>query len=328
MFFGGYQSLESEAALRSRVVEWRDNAALESLTAETLRQITLSEGVDFATALLFDRFQRSPTRAKFIRQIDMLRQSAPHSSAKIDAKIVIVPGALYIERPDMGGDGRIIREVVAGFGLQADLIPLSSFGSVENNAALIRDWLGQHPQERIVLVSLSKGGADLKHALSAPDAPEIFRNVVAWINVCGPLSGSRMADWILESKLHTWFFRWKLRWQKRDFRFITEMRHDGNGPLASPLCLPPMLKLVTLIGFPLHRHMTTRFSRFCHRTLAPAGPNDGTTLLADLHSVPGDIYPAWGMDHYFHPESDAKKLVTAVLRYLAETGPAQKSSPP
>jgi hypothetical protein len=328
MSFGGDPLPASEADLLARAAQWPDHAALESLTAETLRQITRREGVDFATALLFDRFQKSPERVTFIHRINALRQAVPSGPAKVYAKIVIVPGALYLERPDMGGDGRVIREVAADFGLQTDLIPLSSFGSVTTNAALIRTWLGQHSQERIILVSLSKGGADLKLALPAPDAPEIFRDVIAWINVCGPLSGSRMADWILESRLRTWFFRWKLRWQRRDFQFVTDMRRDGNGLLASPLRLPPTLKLVTLIGFPLHRHMTTRFSRFCHRILAPAGPNDGTTSLADLQAVPGDIYPAWGMDHYFRPENKAKKLVAAVLQYLAETGSAPKSFPP
>jgi len=76
------------------------------------------------------------------------------------------------------------------------------------------------------------------------------------------------------------------------------------------------MRMVSLIGFPLHQHMTTKFSRFCHRTIGSYGPNDGTTLLTDLHTVPGDIYPVWGMDHYFRPESEAKNLVAAILRYL------------
>jgi hypothetical protein len=316
MFFGGDKSPDDETALLARAAQWPEHAALASLTAEALRQITEREGVDFATAVLFDRFQKAPERARFIHRIDALRKSDPTGPAKIDAKIVIVPGALYRERPDMGGDGRVVREVAESLGLQTDLIPLASFGSARKNAGLIRDWMEQHAGERIILVSLSKGGADLKLALSASDAPDTFRNVVAWINVCGPLSGTRMANWILESRVRSWFFRWKLRCQKRDYQLITDLRHGDGGPLDIALRPPATMKPVTLIGFPLRRHMTTRFSRFCHRTLAPAGPNDGTTLLADLHSVPGEIYPAWGMDHYFRPENEAKRLVAAVLQYL------------
>jgi hypothetical protein len=78
------------------------------------------------------------------------------------------------------------------------------------------------------------------------------------------------------------------------------------------------MRILTLIGFPLHRHMTTAFSRFCHRTLAPFGPNEGTTSLAELRECPGEVYPSWGMDHYFRPENDAKRLIAAVLHFLAD----------
>jgi len=318
MLFRRNKSSDYESSLLHRAATWPEHPTLESLTGKTLQQIAQREGVDFATALLFDRFQKSPERAQFIQRINMQRRSPGSSLAKNDTKVVIVPGALYVERPDMGGDGRIIREVAANLGLQTDLIPLTSFGSVVKNAGLIRVWLEQHSQERIILVSLSKGGADLKLAMSAPGAPNAFRNVVAWINVCGPLSGSHMANWLLESRVRTWFFRWKFRCQNRDFQFVTDLRHADDAPLGFPLRPPSAMKMVSLIGFPLRQHMTTRFSRFCHRILATSGPNDGTTSLADLHAVPGEIYPVWGMDHYFRPESEAKNLVAAILHYLAE----------
>lgn len=312
-----FKTTESENSLRQRAATWPEWPTLESLNSETLRQITRQQGVDFATALLFDRFCKSPERSEFIQQIDALRQVPGSLPASIDAKVVIVPGALYLERPDMGGDGRIVREVANCLGLKTDLIPLASFGSVKTNASLIRDWLKQHQQERIILVSLSKGGADLKLAMSEPDTPELFQNVVAWINVCGPLSGSRMANWILESRIRTWFFQCKLRWQNRDFQFVADMRHGDDATLNFHLSPPTAIQMVSLIGFPLHQHMTTRFSRFCHRTIGSYGPNDGTTSLADLQAVPGEIYPVWGMDHYFRPESEARNLVAAMLQHLA-----------
>jgi hypothetical protein len=76
--------------------------------------------------------------------------------------------------------------------------------------------------------------------------------------------------------------------------------------------------MITVIGFPLKQHMTSRLSRSCHRTLAQWGPTDGTTSLSDLVGWPGDVYPAWGMDHYFRPEAEARNLIAAVLRDLIE----------
>jgi hypothetical protein len=218
----------------------------------------------------------------------------------------------------MGGDGRVVRGVAEKMGWQTDLIPLLSLGSVAENALLLRRWFEQHSKERIILVSLSKGGADFKMALATTEASSLFRNVVAWVNVCGPLNGSHMANWVLTSRIRTWFFRLKFLWQKRNFQFITDLRHDENAPLAFPLRPPPSMKVLSLIGFPLQQHMTTRFSRFCHRTLATCGPNDGTTLLSDLSQWPDEIYPAWGMDHYFRPEKEARSLVAAMFQHLAE----------
>src|SRR4029077_621822 len=118
----------------------------------------------------------------------------------------------------------------------------------------------------------------------------------------GPLDGTRVADWILAGRLRTWFFRLKFRWQKRDFDFITELSRGPGGPLHFTLRLPERMKLLSLVGFPLRRHINTRFSGVCHRYLAGYGPNDGTTLLSDLSEWPGEIYPVWSADHYFRPE--------------------------
>jgi hypothetical protein len=95
------KTAETENSLRRRAATWPECPTLESLNSETLRHITQREGVDFATALLFDRFCKSRERSGFIQQIDALRQFPSPLPASIDAKVVIVPGALYLERPDM-----------------------------------------------------------------------------------------------------------------------------------------------------------------------------------------------------------------------------------
>src|SRR5262249_54784231 len=106
--------------------------------------------------------------------------------------------------------------------------------------------------------------------------------------------------------------------QRRDFRFVTGLCRDNGSRLNFPFRPPPPMKVLNLIGFPLRRHMTTRFSRFCHRTLASWGPNDGTTCLSDVCSWSGEVYPVWGADHYFQPANLARELVSALLCYLAE----------
>jgi hypothetical protein len=116
--------------------------------------------------------------------------------------------------------------------------------------------------------------------------------------------------------------RWKFRMQGRDFHFLTDLRQGRDTLLDLPWQPAPVMKIVSVIGFPLRRHVTGRYSRFCHRTLSAHGPNDGTTSLSDLQDWPGEIYPVWGMDHYFRPEQVAQRLIAAVLQYVLEEVPA------
>jgi len=314
-----------EIALRQRAAEWLEFPVLENLSGEGLKTLSNRAGVDFATAVLFDRFLKSARHGPFIQQIDALRQDTTRFTSLPDTKVVIVPGALYQERPDLGGDGRLVREVAERFGYETALIPLASFGSVTTNVQLLCDWLQAHRHQRMILVSLSKGSADLKQALARPEASEVFHNVLTWVNVCGPLNGTRMANWVLDGRLRSWFFRAKCRWQKRDFDLITELEHAPKAPLAGAVQLPPRMRLLSLVGFPLRRHLTTRHSRFCHRTLARWGPNDGTISLADLLNWPGNIYPVWGADHYFKPRELATELIAAALRHLAAKENCERS---
>ena len=318
MWFCRSQPPEDEISLLRRAAESFTEESDEKVTSEVLGKITRLEGVDFATALLFDRFQNSAAHSEFIRRMDSLRERSEANRPFHHAKLVIVPGALYRERPEMGGDGRIVLEVAKEFGWSTDFIPTSSFGSIQTNANLICEWMSKHSKEKIILVSLSKGSADLKVALASIEAPRLFQNVAAWVNVCGPLDGSRMANWFLEHQLLAAFVQFQCLVQRRDVQFVKQMQHGPKGLLAFSLPSPASMRVFTLMGFPLKRHMSTPFSRFCHRILSAWGPNDGTTSLSDLRSWPGKIYPAWGMDHYFRPEAEARSLVRAMLHYLAE----------
>lgn len=303
--------LESESAILARVSSWPNHRRWEELTDSVLRRVTASEGVDFTTALLYDRLRKSPRHAPFIQKLQA-RLTDGASPAPRKTTLVIVPGALYVERPDLGGDGRVVRATAEAAGWRTVLIPLASRGAAAHNARLILSWLAEHQSENLVLVSLSKGGADLRRAMEAPEAVELSQRVLVWINVGGPLNGTKLVDWVLASRWRRALLQGQYWLQRRDFRFVTEMAHS-----PASFHLPPQLRLINLIGFPLYRHLSTPFSRFCHRRLSAFGPSDGTTLLSDLHTWPGEVYPVWGGDHYFRPEAKAQKLMRALLDYLA-----------
>ena len=289
--------------------------SLAQLTPEIVQQLTRQHGIDFATALLYDRLRKSPQHAEFIDRLEAGLTISPTRLRSVAWTIAIVPGALYLERPELGGDGKIVREAAEALGIKTVMVPLASRGSVTENATRLAHWLQQQAAEKLVLVSLSKGGPDLKEALARPDAGDIFGNVVAWVNVCGPLDGTHVVNWVLDSWWRSALLKLQYRLQRRDFAFLTELRRAA----AFPVALPPAMQLISLVGFPLQKHLTTGLSRFCHRIIGRLGPNDGTVALADAIRWPGAIYPVWGADHYFQPADRARALIKKVLWYLGET---------
>src|SRR5205085_3849346 len=146
--------------------------------------------------------------------------------------VAVVPGAFYVESPHTGADGRLVRDAAARAGCRVELIPLASFGALDANAAVIADWLRRR-RGPVVLVSLSKGGAEVKRALARPDAAEVFRRVTWWVDLSGMSCGTPLAGWVLRRPLRRLLVRSLLWWRGHDFGVVRELDRDA-GPLAEP----------------------------------------------------------------------------------------------
>ncbi|MGA8224596.1 MAG: hypothetical protein WB780_23325 [Candidatus Acidiferrales bacterium] len=288
------------------------------LTAGELREITARDGIDAATTLLYRCVLDSSEHGPFIRRIDEIAQRESPRAWTADATLVIVPGAFYRENRRSGADGRILREIAERLGCPTDLIPIASRGSLRQNARIICDWLTAHRRQPVILASLSKGGADVKMAMAQPDAAPAFENVTGWINLCGILDGTPMAEWLLSCRLAALLNRAYFTLRGQGLGFLRELYYAPGCPLDFELRLPAHVRMVTVAGFPLSKHMSTGLARRCHQRLASFGPNDGSLILADVCALPGLIYPLWGADHYLRPQADVRELVLAVLQFLGE----------
>jgi hypothetical protein len=277
------------------------------------------DGIDAATTWLYNQVRESPLHGPFIRRVDELCAEPAIRAWNREAVLVVVPGASYQENPESGADGRVVREQAERMGCSTERVPISTTGTVRRNARTLCDWLAARPDRPVILVSLSKGGPDVKLALAEPDAEAAFRNVVAWVSLCGILDGTRMADWLLSWSPGAVLVRLYYRLRGQSTAFLRDLRYRSGGPLDRPLRLPAHVRLISVVGFPLREHLTRRVSRRCHGRLAPFGPNDGALILADVCALPGLVYPLWGADHYLQPERDVGVLVRAILWYLMET---------
>src|SRR4051812_26590323 len=169
-----------------------DYSTLSDCSGSEITEISRERGIDFATALLYDRVLVCPMNRTFFEQVNSCRRS----NVSEPPAVGIIPGAFYREHHNTGADGSQFGAILESINCKAELVPVESFGSLTTNAAIIADWLSRHSEERLALISLSKGSADLKIALGLPNAFELFRNVHTWLSVSGLPQGTPLAGWL------------------------------------------------------------------------------------------------------------------------------------
>lgn len=324
-----------EQTLFRRVQNWKGPRRLEELTPGVLCELTTREGCDFATALLHRGIVESERHGTLLRALSNGAAPGPRSSVQRigtferlpgagdvgpsrqagapEATVAIVPGAFHRENPRTGADGRIVREVAVQLGLRVAVAPVSSTGSLVENARLLAEWLSTMGNVRLVLVSVSKGGSDVKAALARFDAAGAFARVIGWVNLCGILDGTPMADWLLSAGWLARANRFFYRVRGRSLAFLEDLRRFPGCALDVPLKLPAHWRVAHVVGFPLRRHLYNGLARRCHARLEAFGPNDGSILLSDAPRWPGQLCPVWGADHYLRPREDVRPLLAALL---------------
>jgi hypothetical protein len=302
---------------------WRE------LTVPVLQQLARRHGIEFATALLYDRIVRSPEHGPFIRalaapDVDPRSQMSSTSSQPAHIRVALIPGACYREYPETGADGRRVIESLRHTGARLDVVPVESFGDPAASARLIVDWF-RAADEPSVAITLSKGAAELRLALAHPDAPAVFRNLKAWVSISGSVFGTAMAGWLLRRPLYRLGVR-LLCWRHGySFSVVEAIDRRADGLLAGTFKLPAHLRTVHLVGFPLLRHLRDRRSRIGYCRLASQGPNDAAgSLLGDLSRLAGWIYPLWGVDHYMEPAATVEPILPRLLHFLTDDGLAPK----
>jgi hypothetical protein len=303
----------ADRVLLERAAGWPSYPAVEDLTHPVLIQLVEREGTDFATALLYDRLLR---RDSIRSTLTALTANATTPQPPRNALIGVVPGAFYKEYLYTGADGQQVLDGARRLGCRAERVPLESFGSLDDNARILCGWLGRHPGEEIYLVSLSKGGTDVQHALTLPEATRIFQNVSLWLSLSGILQGTVLADWFLAQPLRSFFVRLFAWWRGYPFHVLREIRRRENAVFVNG---PKHMRVAHLIGFPLRRHLSHRLAERAHQRLETWGPSDGGgILLADVVQWPGLLIPLWGADHYLRPPG--QEMCSLVMRVLEHLG--------
>jgi hypothetical protein len=303
-----------EVALREQVQAEVKALHGELPDCDALRSLVARHGIDHTTALLHEALLCSP-HGELLRRLERPGRLDPPAHVQV----LVAPTMFWREHPEIGGDGRLVVEVARRLGLPARVVPTHSLGSVEENAARLLDELGRTDGE-VWLVSLSKGGLDLKRTFElGRGGPELSR-VRAWVDIAGILGGSPLIDRAGRTPLHRLFFDLYLRLRGgRGAAFFDMAR--GSAAARAALHVPPGVAALSVVPLPLPSHLSHATLKH-HRRLAVEGPNDGFVPFWDAVG-PGAIVPVWGADHYLRTPA-LSPLVYRILGELAERlGPRQ-----
>lgn len=291
--------------------DWRE------VSTEQLQAITRQHGIELATAWWCEAIRSAPEHQELLRAVEAIAAAATPAPSTETPTILLIRGAFYGEHNNTGADGERFVKIATEMGWRVELVQIESFGRLETNAAIILDHLQQTRASRIVLVSLSKGSADIATAMKDPRASAAMERVCGWVSLSGTITGTPLVKWLRSHLLRTVGVHLLLWSRGQRFAVVDQLRH-GDGPLAQPPGLPSHIRTIHVIGFPTRRHLRHPWASRGYERVAPLGPTDGGgILLSDLARWPGVVYPVWGADHYLHPDWDFEPLIRNILLHAA-----------
>jgi hypothetical protein len=271
--------------------------------------------IDAATLRLYERVAGAPHNRVLIGAMEAAPDCGWPSGFSTGVCIVLVPGLFYKEFPHTGADGAVMKDVARSMGIPVLTIPVDESDGIESAADLIIADLLAAPSSAtsIILVSLSIGSAEIRHALTKPGASRAFRRVGAWISVSGLPLGTPSLESVLRNPVRRILIKAQSAVKGWKFDVVRDLLRHRPG---APFLLPPHLMFIQVVAFPLHRHLRERRCRRLRTQLAPFGPNDGFTLLEELAALPGHLYPVWGADHYLRGIDDLPARIGRLISFV------------
>jgi len=268
--------------------------------------------IDAATLRLYERITGEPQNRALISAMEAPPECGRSGGFSADVCIVLVPGLFYKEFPHTGADGAVLKDVARSMGIPVLTIPVDESDGIESAADLIISDLSAASSSAtsIILVSLSIGSAEIRHALTKPGAIHAFRRVGAWISVSGLPLGTPTLESVLRNPVRRILIKAQSAVKGWKFDVVRDLLRHRPG---APFRLPSHLMFIQVVAFPLHRHLRERRCRRLRTQLAPLGPNDGFTLLEELAALPGYLYPVWGADHYLRGIDDLPARIGRLL---------------
>ncbi|HIB53987.1 MAG TPA: hypothetical protein EYO39_04090 [Nitrospirales bacterium] len=316
----------TDPEMHRRIDEFHAQLQGGEINRDTIAHIADSTSLDLATLMLASHLsgQESNVRmqASFAEELDGIL--GPQQRLSLDSMrygeyvILFAPGWLYRSDPTTGADFGQQRNILDRMGIRTVLIETEESGAVERNAVIIAEEIMRRRdrEEKLILVSTSKSGAEAALALGTYLTPEQTAHVRAWVNVGGVIQGTQLADGVMR-----WPQRWGLRlyfwWKGWDIAGLASMTTDVRRASYEIVRIPDDILVVNYMAVPLSGDISEGV-RGRYQQLRPYGPNDGLTLLAD-EMIPGSVTVLeLGLDHFFR-DPDIEWKTVALFRAVVKS---------
>jgi len=313
----------ADLTLLMRAAVTASSMPLNELTFEKLLAIADRDGLDSATAILYHQARRK--RIACSERIDELYRASGVGAQLANCAFVYVPNLGYLADPKSRTVGAAVCTVAERAGCRSYAVETQPTEDLQTNGRIVCEALAKCHEQKIILMSVSKGSADVKMALRDQDGDQAFRNVVAWIDVCGLADGTPVVNLLATARSQALKDQILQMFRNRDPNLVRgclavahELGYGKGFPLHDPVDTPSHILRLNVVGFPTRRHLANDVSRALYEIASSYGPNDGYGVLWEMVNNPGDVYAIWGTDHYFHNGIDTERLATALIAYVAE----------
>ena len=291
----------------------------KKLNTQTLVEITNEYSVDVATLYFFQKlYQEEKNKTAQNLYQNYLSKSEKLFSEKELSNlrefiIVFVPGLGYKEDTTTGADFSRQRKLLNLYGIRNELIQTNEWGLSEENAVMIASRLRELSvsNNKIIVVSASKGGLETAIALGQIMSKEEVMKIAAWVSVGGVLRGSPIADNYLIAP-SCWFAEFMLWTKGEKINIVQDLSYKKRTKTFDELTFPKELKIIHFIGAPLFSQVSKEI-KGRYSSLLDFGPNDGLTPLADEIIEGGIVVSELGLDHYFRDTDIDKKTLALAL---------------
>lgn len=290
--------------------------------AVELQQLSQQGSPDFASVVYARALLNQPLNKHWQRRSYQLSRQLKNKDVKsqlqkvfADHHALLVPGWHWKTRTDTGADLSFQRRMLASFGLQTTLIETDEHGSVESNGKLIARAIqdAQALNKSIVLISVSKGGADTAYALGAELNAEQTPYLKGWLNIGGIIAGSTLVDHAMDDPE---------RWLEK-IGFAEDTPVDAIVGLNTIEASARLARLkfprsVTIVNYAALAFASSVNDKSVHSytKLAAYGPNDGAALISEMMVPDGHTVLEFGLDHFMRSRQALNRAIALLLMIM------------